>query len=135
MGAVEYLMSGIPEHAAAAAAASPAASSASPAGGLEQLRLHPQFNQLKRLVQDNPASLGQVLEAIGQQNPELLRLIHANQSDFLAMMNEPIVDTPAAPPAAAGMGGMGAAAGANPLQFLQMIQALPADQRAQAAQA
>lgn len=137
-------MSGIPEHAAAASSSAPSAASPAAAGGaagLEQLRYHPQFNQLKRLVQENPAALGQVLEAIGQQNPELLRLIHANQGDFLAMMNEPIADTPAAPPAGAatiggGMGGMGAgAAGANPLQFLQMIQALPADQRAQAAQA
>jgi hypothetical protein len=29
---------------------------------------------------------------LGQQNPELLRLINANQADFLALMNEPIGD-------------------------------------------
>lgn len=136
--AVEYLMSGIPDRGAASSVAP--TSGAPPTGaaaGLEQLRYHPQFNQLKRLVHENPAALGQVLEAIGQQNPELLRLIHANQSDFLAMMNEPIVDTPVAPvSAAAGAAGMDpSAVGANPLQFLQMIQSLPSDQRAQAAQA
>jgi hypothetical protein len=30
------------------------------------------------------------LTLVGQQNPELLRLINSNQADFLAMMNEPI---------------------------------------------
>lgn len=113
--AVEYLMSGIPEHAtrggvlsspASASPATPAAPSAGSGSGIEQLRRHPQLNDLRRLVQANPAALSQVLEAIGQQNPELLRLIHANQAEFLAMMNEPITEE-SAPVQAPDFGGEG----------------------------
>lgn len=149
--AVEYLMSGIPDHAranlsaggGAASPGTPLVSEGGAAGGgnsdLEMLRRHPQINELRRLVQANPASLSQVLEAIGQQNPELLRLIHANQADFLAMMNEPITEAPPAQAPAGGMPGMGGmpAAGGdmpNPVQMLQMLQMLPPDQREAAAQ-
>ena len=142
--AVEFLMNGIPEAAMSTDfAPSPIASSGSYGTGntLEQFRHHPQFNQLKRLIQSNPATLPQVLEAIGQQNPDLLTVIHANQEQFLQMMNEPVVDTPTPastiPPSSAGAGaggaGTGAAGGVNPLQLLQMIQALPEQQRAAAA--
>lgn len=113
--AVEYLMSGIPDHARGAALSSPAPTGGSPAtpvapaggsgSGIEQLRRHPQLNDLRRLVQANPAALSQVLEAIGQQNPELLRLIHANQSEFLAMMNEPITEESAPAQGAPDFGG------------------------------
>ena len=61
----------------APAAASPAASSptgapaaAAPtevAGGIEGLRNHPSFDDLRRLVQTNPAALPAVLQQIGQQ--------------------------------------------------------------------
>ena len=123
--AVEYLMNGIPDHAllsmsspSATPIAAPAGAPTSGSGDLEQLRHHPQFNQLKRLVQANPAALGQVLAAIGQQDPALLAVIHSNHDAFVAMMNEPIVEAPpaAAAPAAAfgappgglpGMPGMG----------------------------
>jgi UV excision repair protein RAD23 len=109
--AVEYLMSGIPDSARNAPISTPTGSgtpAASPAGsgsGIEQLRRHPQLNELRRLVQQNPAALSQVLEAIGQQNPDLLRLIHGNQAEFLAMMNEPITEE--APPQAPDFGGGG----------------------------
>lgn len=153
--AVDFLMNGIPDHARArSTAAAPAATTpgASPAAatGIEQLRTHPQFNQLKTLVQSNPAALGQVLEAIGQQNPELLQAIHANQADFLAMMNEPIGESTA--PASGGgavTGGAGfdtamdygdeggdeegAGGMPNPIQMMAMLQALPPQMRAQAA--
>ena len=53
------------------------------------------------------------MEAIGQQDPNLLAAIHANHDAFVAMMNEPINDRPAAPAAAPaapqafpGMGGV-----------------------------
>lgn len=141
--AVEYLMNGIPDQAQTAAPAgqpSPASGQASAGTGLsgiEELRRHPQLNQLRRLVQQNPASLGQVLEGIGQQNPDLLRLIHANQSEFLSMMNEPITEDPPAQQQQGGIGmGMPGAGGEapNPMQLVQMIQALPPDQRERAAQ-
>jgi UV excision repair protein RAD23 len=144
--AVDFLMNGIPAS-ASRASASPAASSTPSATGIEQLRSHPQFNQLKGLVQSNPAALGQVLEAIGQQNPDLLRAIHANQAEFLAMMNEPITDTPAASGSGANDSndmdiggdygdddGDGEGGGMpNPLQMMAMLQALPPQMRAQAA--
>ena len=145
-------MSGIPDHARGSPATGPDTPIVPPTGGatgggssdLEMLRRHPQLNDLRRLVQANPASLSQVLEAIGQQNPDLLRLIHANQAAFLAMMNEPITDTPTAGAGGAGaggqmaadMGGMGGEEGGmpNPVQMLQMLQMLPPDQREAAAQ-
>jgi UV excision repair protein RAD23 len=53
---------------------------------------------LKQLIQTNPSSLPQVLNLIGQQNPNLLVAIHQNEREFLSMMNEPITATnPIAP--------------------------------------
>lgn len=93
----------------AQAAAAPA--QAAPAVGametLEDFRGHPQFNDLKRLVQRDPTQLSRVLQMIGQQSPNLLARIHENQGDFIALMNEPVDE--AAPPApAAPAGGMSA---------------------------
>jgi UV excision repair protein RAD23 len=141
--AVEYLMSGIPPHVLRQQQNAPAAAPAAPTpggdGGIEELRRHPQFNMLKRLVQQNPASLGRVLEAIGQQNPELLRAIHGNQQAFLAMMNEPIVDDAptGAGRAPGGPAGTGSAGGSmrNPAELLQMLMGMPEEMRGQAAQA
>jgi UV excision repair protein RAD23 len=77
--AYEFLLTGIPDHARRVAAPAPVPA---PAGGgsvgIESLRQHPQFNQLKQLLQSNPAALSQVLDVIGQQNPTLLAAIHAN---------------------------------------------------------
>lgn len=145
--AVEFLMGGIPPEAMAAAqqmANPPAVAPAPAATGLDAFRSHPQFNQLKTLVQQNPAAITQVMDAIGRQNPALLTAIHENHDAFVAMMNEPIVDTPAAaapapaPPAApvgmgAGMPGAGAG-GPNPAQIMQMLAVLPPEQRAALAQ-
>ena len=74
---------------------------------LDDFRGHPQFNDLKRLVQRDPSQLSRVLQMIGQQSPTLLARIHENQGDFIALMNEP-VDESAPPAAAAAPGGMGA---------------------------
>lgn len=150
--AVEFLMNGIPPHALAAAGMGGDLSmeqsmdegSGGGAGGIEQLRSHPQLNELRRVVQSNPSALSQVLEAIGQQNPELLQLIHANQADFLAMMNEPITEDPAPQQQPQGQDqGQGGqqmppanlpGGEPNPMQLIQMIQMLPEEQRAAAAQ-
>lgn len=144
--AVEFLMNGIPPHALAAAGMGGSGGgggnmevdedygddSFTGGSGIEQLRALPQLNELRRVVQSNPAALQQVLEAIGQQNPELLQLIHANQAEFLALMNEPITENPAprqqVPPQFNPDGQP------NPMQLIQMIQMLPPEQRAQAAQ-
>lgn len=145
--AVEFLMNGIPEHALNAMASQRTAAGGAPSGGavaqtgsIEQLRQHPQFDQLRLVVQQNPNQLPRVLEMIGQQDPGLLGLIHANQEQFLAMMNEPITSNPSVNPAAhspvipPGFGA-GAGAGGDPTQALQLLMALPPAQRNQAAQA
>ena len=137
--AYEYLLTGIPEHAAAMSAQSrpSTATTSTTAGGtdIEQLRLHPQFNTLRQLIQQNPAALPQVLNLIGTQSPQLLEAIHANNDAFVAMMNEPINSTNPAPavPTSANPAGMGAGLG-NPTEMVQMLAAMPAAQRAQFAQ-
>lgn len=143
--AYEYLLTGIPDHAMAtmaqrSQALTPPPSSSAALGqssDIEQLRNHPQFNTLKQLVQQNPAALHQVLNLIGQQSPQLLTAIHANNDAFLAMMNEPISNTPPASipqaiPAGSGAGPMGAMG--NPADMVQMLAGMPAAQRAQFAQ-
>jgi len=144
--AVEFLMNGIPPHALAAAGMGGGGGnmgvdedygddSFTGGSGIDQLRALPQLNELRRVVQSNPAALQQVLEAIGQQNPELLQLIHANQAEFLQLMNEPITEDPTprrqtqqVPPQ------FNTDGQPNPMQLIQMIQMLPPEQRAQAAQ-
>lgn len=140
--AVEFLMNGIPPGigdggaAAAPAAGAAGGSSSGGAGGgpLDALRRHPQFDALRRLVQSNPSALQAVLAQIGQQQPDLLQAINANQAAFLEMMNEPVADAPPAPaapaqPAGGGLGGLGGAnpmdALGNPAQLAQMLQAMP----------
>lgn len=161
--AVEFLTNGIPDGVAQAAEAmsaagiggsSPAASgSSSSAGGqpLQALRNHPQFNDLRRLVQSNPQMLQQVLTQIGQQQPELLQEINSNQALFLEIMNEPVTDASAAPSASgssssssSGAGGAGSGAGAgamaglpggmgSPAQMAQMIQSMSPEELQQMA--
>lgn len=138
--AVEFLTNGIPpgmEAGAAGASGGGGGSSSSSGGGtLSGLRNHPQFNDLRRLVQSNPGMLQTVLTQIGQQQPDLLAEINANQETFLQMMNEPIDESaPAAQLSGGGGSGAGAGAGgmegipaglmdgmANPAQMAQLIQ-------------
>lgn len=138
--AVEFLTNGIPPgmqpSEQAAAAASPQAGSSSGGGPLVALRNHPQFNDLRRLVQSNPQMLQTVLTQIGQQQPQLLAEINANQEAFLAMMNEPITESSSsssapAPAPSSSSAPSGAAGGfpadllngmANPAQMAQMLQ-------------
>ncbi|KAG5189011.1 hypothetical protein JKP88DRAFT_303189 [Tribonema minus] len=152
--AVDFLMSGIPEGLAmpqaaasaapaeaaapaAAAAAAPAAAAAAGGGGkLARLRQHPHFDALRRLVQSSPGSLQQVLESIGQQDPELLAEIHDNQGDFIAMMNEPVpAEAPAVAATAAAAGAAPSAMGGmeNPAMFAQMVAAMTPEMQAQLA--
>mmetsp|Transcript_18458 Transcript_18458/g.40122 ORF Transcript_18458/g.40122 Transcript_18458/m.40122 type:complete len:461 (-) Transcript_18458:2448-3830(-) len=152
--AVEFLMNGIPPGigagGASAAGAGGSSSGSTGAGGpLDALRSHPQFDALRRLVQTNPSTLQAVLAQIGQQQPELLQAINANQAAFLEMMNEPVADAPAVPaqpaaPGAAAPPGGGAAnpfagmpgmeALGNPAQLAQMLQAMPPQEQQAMAQ-
>ncbi|RIB11084.1 XPC-binding domain-containing protein [Gigaspora rosea] len=52
------------------------------------LRSQPQFQQLRQLVQQNPAYLPHLLQQIGQTNPQLLQFINANQSTFTRLLQE-----------------------------------------------
>lgn len=155
--AVEFLTNGIPEGVAEAAAAmntsavtSPSASSESSSGSgqpLQALRNHPQFNDLRRLVQSNPQMLQQVLTQIGQQQPQLLQEINANQALFLQIMNEPVESSASVPvaPAISGssdapsLGGLDSGAAAmmegmgNPAQMAQMIQGMSPEELSQMA--
>lgn len=157
--AVEYLMNGIPPYAQEIANASnsvpaPAGGSGAPAASssaepLAALRNHPQINQLRQLVQSNPSTLQAVLTQVGQQQPELLQEINANQELFLQIMNEPVgtggsggssaspasipVSSVQSPAANAGAGA-GLPANAimdginNPAQMAQMIQSMNPEQ-------
>ena len=90
--AVEFLMNGIPEEQPSQNVEMTEAQAASP---LAVLRAHPQFDELRRTIQANPASLQQVLQGLGREDPRLLQTIKDNQAEFLAMMNEPVQDAPA----------------------------------------
>ncbi|RLN89178.1 hypothetical protein BBJ28_00012673 [Nothophytophthora sp. Chile5] len=143
--AVEYLMTGIPEQAtapppAATAPSTGAGGAEDPNNSLEALRNHPQFDALRQLIQTNPAALPAVLQQIGGQSPELLRLIHQNQDRFVQMLNEPVGTRSAgsAPPAAGGaaqfdlgMGGGGAMP--TPQQIQQLVDSLTPEQQTQMA--
>ncbi|CAG7903245.1 unnamed protein product [Brassica rapa] len=111
--AVDYLYSGIPETAEVAVAGSGAAPVPPASGGpnsspldlfpqgtvatagtgdlgtLEFLRNNDQFQQLRTMVHSNPQILQPMLQELGKQNPQLLRLIQENQAEFLQLVNEP----------------------------------------------
>lgn len=84
---VDLIPPGLQAQAQSAAAQAPASQ---PPSMLQQLRQHPQFTQLRMLVQSNPALLESVMQQIGQQNPEMLQAIQENPEEFLALLNEPV---------------------------------------------
>lgn len=53
------------------------------------LRSQPQFQQMRQVVQQNPALLNAILQQIGQTNPALLQLISQHQDAFFRMLTEP----------------------------------------------
>lgn len=124
--AVEYLMNGIPPGLQAQATPTPATGgagstgAASPTPTLDDLRNHPEFNQIKALVQQNPQALPEVLRQIGERQPQLLEVIHNNREAFVKMMNEPIEAQPT-PPAGQGAGGLAGMMGAGGTPDLQQL--------------
>ncbi|KAK3132139.1 hypothetical protein QOZ80_6AG0516470 [Eleusine coracana subsp. coracana] len=68
--------------------ANPAAATGAGAGALDALRQLPQFQALLALVQSNPQILQPMLQELGKQNPQVLRLIQENQAEFLRLVNE-----------------------------------------------
>ncbi|CAO2825425.1 unnamed protein product [Amaranthus hypochondriacus] len=60
------------------------------AGSLDFLRNSQQFQALRAMVQANPQILQPMLQELGKQNPQLMRLIQDHQADFLRLINEPV---------------------------------------------
>ncbi|CAN0373236.1 unnamed protein product, partial [Ectocarpus sp. 8 AP-2014] len=56
---------------------------------LNFMRFHPQFDELRGLVREDPAMLPQVLQGLATQSPELIERINQHPDDFLRLMNEP----------------------------------------------
>ncbi|PSR89379.1 Ubiquitin receptor RAD23b like [Actinidia chinensis var. chinensis] len=59
-------------------------------GPLDFLRNSQQFQALRSMVQANPQILQPMLQELGKQNPQLLRLIQENHAEFLQLINEPV---------------------------------------------
>ncbi|KAI4379248.1 hypothetical protein MLD38_005571 [Melastoma candidum] len=59
-------------------------------GTLEFLRNNQQFQALRSMVQSNPQILQPMLQELGKQNPQLLRLIQEHHTEFLQLINEPV---------------------------------------------
>ncbi|XP_073700660.1 RAD23 homolog A, nucleotide excision repair protein b [Garra rufa] len=75
-----------PPPAAAGAESGAAQASANP---LEFLRNQPQFQQMRQIIQQNPALLPALLQQLGRDNPQLLEQITQHQERFVQMLNEP----------------------------------------------
>ncbi|KAJ8622187.1 hypothetical protein MRB53_030716 [Persea americana] len=58
-------------------------------GSLDFLRNNIQFQTLRSLVQANPQNLQPMLQELGKQNPQVMRLIQQHQAEFLQLINEP----------------------------------------------
>ncbi|CAM8879688.1 unnamed protein product [Rhodiola kirilowii] len=78
--AVEYLYSGHPN----------VGSNASGTATLAFLRNSRQFQAMRAMVQVNPEILQPMLQELGKQNPNLMRLIQEHQAEFLRLINEPV---------------------------------------------
>ena len=61
-------------------------------GMLDFLRENPQFQAIRAMVQGNPQILQPMLSELQRQNPQLYHMINANQDEFLALLNEPLLD-------------------------------------------
>uniref|UniRef100_A0A182LS73 UV excision repair protein RAD23 n=1 Tax=Anopheles culicifacies TaxID=139723 RepID=A0A182LS73_9DIPT len=61
---------------------------ASDANPLDFLRNNPVFEDMKRILRDDPAMLPYLMRRMQESNPELLSIIAEHQDEFLAMINE-----------------------------------------------
>eukprot|EP00922_Rhytidocystis_sp_ex-Travisia-forbesii_P061950 GHVS01091742.1.p1 GENE.GHVS01091742.1~~GHVS01091742.1.p1 ORF type:complete len:421 (-),score=89.91 GHVS01091742.1:216-1400(-) len=56
---------------------------------LEALTRHPHFDEIRRLLQSNPAMVPAVVANITEQNPTLGQMISSNPDAFMALVNQP----------------------------------------------
>jgi len=68
----------------------PGAMSGQGGNPLGMLRFHPQFAEIQRIVQSNPALLQEILQKLGEESPDLIQLINENPEAFVQLLNEPI---------------------------------------------
>lgn len=141
--AVEYLLTGIP----AQVFEDPLEDGAEAQEQLQDqgqdplafLRMQPQFQQMRQVIQQNPQLLNTVLQQIGQTNPALLQHISQNQEAFIRMLNEPVETTggtgarvmpvsAAAIASAAASGGL--SGGSNTRAPVDVVQLTPQDREA-----
>ncbi|XP_075403983.1 UV excision repair protein RAD23 homolog A isoform X2 [Tenrec ecaudatus] len=93
--AVEYLLTGIPgspepEHGSVQESQAPEQPPTEAGENpLEFLRDQPQFQNMRQVIQQNPALLPALLQQLGQENPQLLQQISRHQEQFIQMLNEP----------------------------------------------
>uniref|UniRef100_A0A8C8SSE2 UV excision repair protein RAD23 n=1 Tax=Pelusios castaneus TaxID=367368 RepID=A0A8C8SSE2_9SAUR len=93
--AVEYLLTGIPgisepERAPTQESQPPEQPAPEGENPLEFLRDQPQFQNMRQVIQQNPALLPALLQQLGQENPQLLQQISQHQEQFIQMLNEPL---------------------------------------------
>lgn len=55
---------------------------------LSFFRSQPQFQQMRNAIRENPALLESIIQQLGANNPEMLRLITQNQDEFMRLLNE-----------------------------------------------
>lgn len=92
---------------------------------LDFLRYHPEFNNMRRLIQANPSALPQLLQTIDQTNPALLEMINDHRAEFVQLINEPVGEgeeggdeaVEQLAQAMAGAGGPGGSGGLGPGQI------------------
>ncbi|XP_078280006.1 uncharacterized protein LOC144607200 [Rhinoraja longicauda] len=98
--AVEYLLTGIPAEpevpeepqprVTTQPASQPSSQSTPTSNPLEFLRTQPQFQQMRQIIQQNPALLPALLQQLGRDNPTLLQQITQHQEQFVQMLNDPL---------------------------------------------
>ncbi|XP_075381918.1 UV excision repair protein RAD23 homolog A isoform X1 [Mycteria americana] len=93
--AVEYLLTGIPgspepERPPVQESRPPEQPVPEGENPLEFLREQPQFQNMRQVIQQNPALLPALLQQLGQENPQLLQQISQHQEQFIQMLNEPL---------------------------------------------
>jgi UV excision repair protein RAD23 len=69
-------------------------------GNLEFLRNNPQFQQLRQVVQQQPAMLEPILQQVAAGNPQLAQIITQNPEQFMQLLAEDGDDDVALPPGA-----------------------------------